>query len=97
MGPSSNGEEGIHASGGGEEGIQYASKKTSHKRAVQRCDRFRSHPVQSPFETRSNPVRFSRSYNAVLSPVPMAVFNSVSNSTVPYAKSEYRQSVKSVT
>ena len=34
--------------GGGWVNVQYASKKTSHKRAVQRCDRSRSKPVQIP-------------------------------------------------
>ena len=58
--------------------IQYASKKTSHKRAVQRCDRSRSNPVQNPFKTRTNPVRVSRSQRPVLIPVLTAIQTAVS-------------------
>ena len=60
------------------EHVQYASKKTSHKRAVQRCDRSRSNPVQNPFKTRTNPVRVSRFQRPVLIPVLTAVQTAVS-------------------
>ena len=37
--------------------VQYASKKTSHKRTVQRGARSRSAPVQAPCTPRSAPVQ----------------------------------------
>ena len=39
--------------------VQYASKKTSHKRTVQRGARSRSAPVHAPFSSRSSPVRYN--------------------------------------
>ena len=37
--------------------VQYASKKTSHKRTVQRGARSHSRPVQAPFDIIGSPVR----------------------------------------
>ena len=37
--------------------VQYASKKNSHKRTVQRGARSRSAPVQPPFKPRARPVQ----------------------------------------
>ena len=39
--------------------VQYASKKTSHKRTVQRGARSRSAPVRAPCSSRSSPVRYN--------------------------------------
>ena len=57
--------------------VQYASKKTSHERAVQRCPRSRLTPVKLPFNFRTSTVRDFPFQHSVLVPVLTSVPTSV--------------------
>ena len=65
--------------------IQYASKKTSYKRAVQRNARSRSTPVQFPFNPRATPVQFPFISSPVFAPVQTGAYPFVNDTKNPAA------------
>ena len=54
--------------------IQYASKKTSHKRSVQRTTRSRSVSVHFPFNTRSTSLQSPCAFRSIFVPVSIRVY-----------------------